>query len=704
MILPCLFSATGLRTLFSRIAALCILPYACALVPNAAAQVTIDAETAIYLPANAPKPLELAALDLVRDMKNTFGKEPQLLRELPETTETTQVIYIATPESGVSLGKEKHLSDTEAHRVFTARSGDGKDAIVLQGADMRGAIYAIYTFSEEILGVPPMWAWTSWTPKGRESIEIPADTDIRYDSPYVRYRAWFPNDQDYMDRWKRRGDNLSVVAETMLRLKLNAWDISSVLGDDLKTMTSDAQTASNRGLISYSTHTSPLGARITPQRWETFWRDIKKTEVPPLEISNIDNLVAYWEYVAETVQATGIETIWTVTFRSHGDHPFWRAFKDAPDSDQGRADIIRDNIMRQVQIVRNVAGEDAVMRIPLYNEMSDFAVAGLLKLPQSENIIWNFVAARRDHYPPTGIEEVTFPKDQPLGLYFNIQFTSTGSHLVQGEGPWKMEENFRVMDSLTEAPLGFSLVNSGNTREFIMELEANARMMWDFEAYTSDAFLLDFCRTYFGEEHAAEAAALYYDYYNAYWQQYPTNAPKISRQYIFHDLRYSQALREITRLLKDRRQSANEPLRWTEAFMIDPAFNGVATTSEALLKGTRESGDAFAAVAARADKLAERLPEESRPFFYDNLQMQAHIMTALNRSLNAVTQAVALPADSPERKRLIQTAADAFSVIPPMLQQSERGLFSSWYPKPGQRDIFRINELNQTLQELSTRK
>lgn len=707
MAIPPSLSLSCLRALLGYLALLWLLPSCFALLPqgetSASAPITIDANTVIYLPADAPQPLQLAAKDLVRDMKKIFGKEPSLLHELPTDNGVTSVILITSPESDISIDKEKPLLDTEAHRVFVTRTEDGQSAIVLQGADMRGVMYAIYTFSEEILGVPPMWAWTQWTPQQRNTIEVPANTDIRHDAPYVRYRAWFPNDQDYMDRWKKQGDNRSILAETMLRLKLNAWDVSSILADNLIDVTSDATMANERGLIAYSTHTSPLGARINPLRWENFWRDIKGTEVPPLEISNIENLVAYWEYVAQAVHDTGIETIWTVTFRSHGDHPFWRSYADAPDTDEARAGIIAENIMRQVQIVRDVAGEDAVMRIPLYNEMSDFAIAGLLKLPEHENIIWNFVAARRDHYPPNGIEAVPFPRKQPLGLYFNIQFTSTGSHLVQGESPWKMEDNFRVMDSLNETPLALALVNSGNTREFIMELSANANMMWDFDAYTSDDFLLDFCRTYFGVEHAAEVAALYKDYYNAYWQQYPTTHSNIRRQYFFHDLRYSQALREITRLLKEGRQSAKEPLRWKVAFRIDPAYNNSANTAEALLKGTDQSGNAFASVAQRADQLAQRLPGASRPFFYDNLQMPAHIMTALNRTLNAVTQAVALPPASPQRQEWIDAAAKDFSTIPPMLKQSQHGIFATWYPEPGQRDIFRINELNQTLQELSTR-
>lgn len=66
---------------------------------------------------------------------------------------------------------------------------------------------------------------------------------------------------------------------------------------------------------------------------------------------------------------------------------------------------------------------------------------------------------------------------RPLGYYFNVQFTNTGSHLADGEGPWKMEQNHRML--LESGPnVQLSIVNSGNTREFPFTLSAHAKMIW----------------------------------------------------------------------------------------------------------------------------------------------------------------------------------------------------------------------------------
>ena len=88
----------------------------------------------------------------------------------------------------------------------------------------------------------------------------------------------------------------------------------------------------------------------------------------------------------------------------------------------------------------------------------------------------------------------------------NLQFYSTGSHLAPGEGPWKMEDNSRYVQSTGKQT--FRVVNAGNIREFLMEMAANAQMMWNADTYSTDDFLLKYCAQYFGAEHAEEVASL----------------------------------------------------------------------------------------------------------------------------------------------------------------------------------------------------
>src|SRR5690606_14594369 len=144
---------------------------------------------------------------------------------------------------------------------------------------------------------------------------------------------------------------------------------------------------------------------------------------------------------------SGIEFIWQLSFRAHGDRAFWATFKDAPESDAARAEIINRMWAIQYDMVRRITKEQTpTYRITLYNELSDFMAAGLLKLPSTENLILNYVATRRDHYPNEDMVNFNLPGVN-IGYYLNLQFTSTGAHLAQAEGPWKMEFNYRFVNS-----------------------------------------------------------------------------------------------------------------------------------------------------------------------------------------------------------------------------------------------------------------
>ena len=58
-----------------------------------------------------------------------------------------------------------------------------------------------------------------------DAVDVPAGTRLSFPSPYVHYRAWFPNDQDLLSPWKARSaENYEAFLETMLRLKMNTLE------------------------------------------------------------------------------------------------------------------------------------------------------------------------------------------------------------------------------------------------------------------------------------------------------------------------------------------------------------------------------------------------------------------------------------------------------------------------------------------------
>ena len=641
----------------------------------------------VLMPANTPAPVRLAVEDLRRDLQKVLGEASPLVADAAELRGRSAIVVLG-PGSGAPDLHDAKIVGREAHGIHVRELG-GTAHVVLEGADPRGMIYAIYSFSDEFLNIPPLWYWADWVPPRREAIDIPAGTNRVFPPAYVRWRAWLNNDSDFLEPWQRRSpDNDHAMLETVLRLKYNTFELGGVA--DLRpdapryAVQSGAAKANARGLVITHHHTSPLGSNLSG--WNAFWQREGK-EVPPLSVKNIENLKTFWRYHVETAQRAGFETVWTIVFRGSRDIPFWETFKDAPTDTADRARVINEMLQAQVEVVKEVTGNQAPnLRTTFYNEGSTFLAAGLLHPPAEPTLIWNFVAARRDHFPTEDLRKLKAPSDRLIGYYLNFQFTSTGSHLAPAEGPWKMAANYRIVDGTGAQPLAFSVVNAGNNREHLAELSANAAMMWRFKEFDADTFLQGFCARYYGSDRAADLARLYRDYYQAYWTQKRPDIPGFDRQYIFQDMRYARA---VEMLLKDMAANVSRPNPLEGHPLDNPNTGSVgyfrvelqpgdSNQLDALLRGTAESGQKFAAVVARANSF---LPSTGpgRILFTDNLLVRAKVMVALNALLHETTLAYQAHGARKEQRQHLEAAISAADAVQAALDETKHGTFGEWY-------------------------
>jgi len=645
----------------------------------------------IYVGANEPEPVRRAVRDLQRDLRNVLGVESPVVNELPDSG-----IIVLGPQSGHDDLRNPAVKDLESHAVFARGS-----RVVLQGADMRGTIYAIYTFSEHFLGVPPAWFWSSWEPVHKSSVPIAAHAELIFASPHVHWRAWFPNDTDLLDPWRERSpENYEAFMETMLRLKLNTLEgvmMDSTSFDEPFRAGREWCLARDRGLVVTGHHMRTFGSRY--KDWKTYWTKIRQQEPPPLTISNLPALEEFWRYHIETGVREKFEMVWLVGFRSDDDAPFWTMFPDSPADDAGRARIIQNMMARQVALLRTTTSNPApLMRATLYNENADFFARKLLRPPDEPSLIWTFVNDRRDHFP--GPDALGYHNDakRPLGYYHHFQFTSTGAHLSQAEGLWKSEKNYRMLDAISGRPLELSVVNAGNIREFVLELSANARLTWDFAGYNSDAFMQEFCTQYFGPEHATRVAALYREYFDSFWQQKAPDLPGFDRQYLFQDNRFARALEQLLAQIPQGRDPNPLKDQYDENrggyFRIVPGDIGAKNQLEAIQRGTTASIAKLERVTAEADVLLLALPTQYRTFFNDNLRVQARYMLELNRVLNAVAQAVNVLPNRFKALAALRQAEQSGGALRAALNDGEHGRFAGWYQPD---TVLRLEKIRQTI-------
>ena len=339
-----------------------------------------------------------------------------------------------------------------------------------------------------------------------------------------------------------------------------------------------------------------------------------------------------------------------------------------------------------MDIIKDVTGNpNPFVRITFYDEIATLMANGFLKPPEGENMIWTFVAARRDPYPYEDL--VSFNSDKPvkLGYYMNFGFASTGAHVVPAESPWKMEFNYRYINN--KSPLYFSVVNVGNIREFVLELSANAKMLWDYESYNTDDFMVNYCSIYFGEKYAREVAVLYRDFYNSYWEPKAAEFEGMKRQFVFQDLRYARAFDHIYQEFKSAKHEINmNPLHKIgyesvpgRTFRIDPEYNQSENQVDAILYGMKKTIPKFESVAARCTEMMVRLDADKQPFFNDNLRLYSYYMTHMSKALYHFVYAYK---NQETKKILLENLDLAYSEAEnarKYLFEAQHGIFSTWY-------------------------
>jgi hypothetical protein len=140
------------------------------------AHLVIDGTTPILL-ASDEAPVHRAAEDLASDIEKVIGRRPNIQLAIKEPHETA--IFIGEPSkladdirpTGVTAPESFSIS---VHRGNTEKPGN---AVVLSGSDMRGTIFAVYQFSQEYLGIDPLYYWTDHGGLGQ---------DLRDHSPLKR--------------------------------------------------------------------------------------------------------------------------------------------------------------------------------------------------------------------------------------------------------------------------------------------------------------------------------------------------------------------------------------------------------------------------------------------------------------------------------------------------------------------------------------
>jgi len=624
------------------------------LVGPAAAQggLTINANTVIVERADAPGPVKRAADDLASDMEKVFGKRPQIVAQA-----SGPAIEIAAPTGGA----------TESFSI-TMRGNH----VVLSGADMRGTIFATYTFSQERLGTDPMYYWNDHQPEKKAAISIPAGLSKNYPSPLFKYRGFFINDEDQLTGWApgEHSDHSGIakpvmdkIFETILRLKGN------MVVPGTWTFSSDPQMkwVGERGLILNQHHAIPLGMNVA--RWPA--------DAPYNYTTHPEVLQRAWTNAVKGYDPKQ-EILWSVGLRGLSDTAYNTMDPSVEGNDKAQGALISKAIADQMRIVRAV-NPNAQFVTDLWQEGARLKAQGFLTIPPEVTTVWADTGY--------GLVQDKGMVGKGEGMYYHDAMLNGRANQLSEMVP--VDRIYSEFGRYIKAgATSYVLLNTSDVRAVSMTARTIMDVAWGGLPKDSGAVgtYAAWAKNQFGAKAAEPVAQI--------WQAYFKAIPKLPSGEDYGDQIYHTEARQMlltTMITPPWYNIVGQSAKWVPVrilgFNLDPNYGRdierdyTETTMARELKVTAQARPAWDAVWQQA-KTAEALIPADRKTFYDYYVLGGITFNRNgNRMLWLVSDAIAAvnAGDKAKAHQDVKEALAQIAEMKAMERGAEYGKWRHWY-------------------------
>jgi hypothetical protein len=667
---------------------------------------TIDPSVTIIESPDEPAAVRRATEDLVNDFSKVFGQQPTLTDRLEDSGQVA--ILISGPKPPDFGARCKAPTGTEAFSFSIVHLGGRqvRDMICLTGADARGTIYAIYHFSQMVLGTDPMYLWTDKQPERRASITLPSDFAKVYAPPVIKYRGLFINDEDLLSGWvpgsksDRTGISLRVwdnIFETILRLKGNMI----VPGTWIFPNDAQLEAAAKRGLILNQHHAIPLGVNVA--RWPK--------DVPYNFSTHPEILERAWTNAVATYKP-GEELLWSVGLRGLSDASYASLDPSVRDNDELLAKRISGAIADQMKIVR-ARYPKAQFVTDLWQEGARLMQKGLLKIPPEVTLVW----------ADTGYGDMQDNGRVAAGqgAYFHVAMMNFNANQLSEMVPVSVidEELGRYINA---GATSYLLVNTSDIRPVAMTTRAVMDAAWNGAPTGPDAdiaFYKQWASSEFGPKSADAVATVYREYFAAPSMRSNQPAPGLTSAGSAPPPRpeYSRVPRangdqhyhtEIRRLLLDRLSGGqvaaipSQSPKWTAPHLApQPSTEDTKTLLARDLKECEEAQPRWDAV--WQDALAARLlvSAERRDYYQAAVLTMITINRESNRALMLIAQALHDDETGDIQKAQFEAheAGISLEAIEASMHAAEYGKWKNWYRGDWLTGVYRTRELVQAYED-----
>jgi hypothetical protein len=605
----------------------------------------LNEDTPWLVSEDESEPVQRALMDVQKDWYKVFGRLPIIVTSIPETWKGAVVYFGLKGNWRKDLVKDK-FDGKEGFFVRSQQDDRGRACLIATGADTRGAIYAAYTFSEEVLGVDPWSYWIDKEPVKRNEIRVPAKLNKAFRSPTFKYRGWFINDEDILSRFAidpMRENVISLemydrIYETILRLRGNMVVPATWAMPDERCF----ELASRRGLAVNTSHIQVLGLN-------TFkWPD----SIPYSYTKNPEIMERHWQTSIDAFK--DYETIWTVGYRGKFDRPFW-AYEPEINTPEARGAVMTRAVAKQVEMVRRTRPNDLII-CNLWSEGAEMYQKGFFKLPAGVTIVWadngqGMIMEKGEAKPGHGV-------------YYHTAVMGK-NQLSEMISPFRASRE--VGRLISAGATEYFLLNVSDVRHYPLSTDFCMKLAWDAKPYLGktpdqvmDQFTLDWTTRQFGSKVAPDLSLLYKQYFKI--------------PYMGEELQIGESTSaKRINLLQERviaKISAGQPLS-------DDAIKDCNT----YLKDCELNGNFVRDLLGKVQTMYSRIPEDRKDFYKGHLLYQSKIhlpyITMLKNYCNSLLAYQAK--DKVKAIDFAQKALQANSEIKNVFSEAEYGKWQQWF-------------------------
>jgi len=443
---------------------------------HAAEMLHLRGAVTIASPETGPA-VRCAVRDLAADFAAVLGATPRM---------------VDGRQGDVVVRLDGTLKRPESWRIAISPAG-----ITITGADPLGAVYGIYRFSQQWLGVDPLWYWKELRPQRRTELVLEPQS-LTSTAPVFRYRGWFVNDEDLLTEWKPGGGQRTLdypfyqqviapevadrVFEALLRSGGNLVIPASFVDVMNPPEAALLHHAVERGLYVTQHHVEPLG--VSHFAFETYWQ--RQGEKVKLSYAQDPERVrrTWTAYARRWRELAGDQVIWQLGLRGRGDRPVWASDSTVREADAGT--LVSRALADQWNIVHAVDPRPSPpATTTLWMEGSQLMHRGLLKFPPGVTIV--FADEGRTQMLQDDFRLTERVSQHSYGIYYHLAFWAQGPHLVQGTQPERIKRNFDAL--CARGDTHYAIVNVSNVREHVLGIAASMQIMQSGAAWDDREFL-----------------------------------------------------------------------------------------------------------------------------------------------------------------------------------------------------------------------